>query len=135
MNARKALAELIRPHAPETWAIYDYPANLAPFDDPAKPIALVIEQRAIEAGQTSPDENGIPVRVELYAWVVVDGSRGVDRGGLEDTLEGALEDLLDVLSTLPQHVWDGRAERANFDPQKPAYRVTITGPGTLTPKE
>ncbi|WP_345751381.1 hypothetical protein [Microbacterium rhizophilus] len=132
MSARNDLAALIAIDAPESWAIYPYPVNLGPFEDPAKSVALVVEQTSIASGVTSSDGERIPVEAELHAWIVVDGSRGDQPDVLEARLEEALEHMIRALNVLPDHVWDGRAERAKFDQSKPAYRVTVKAPGHIT---
>lgn len=135
MSARSQLADLIAAGAPDTWAIHRAPRSLAPFDDPAKPAAILIEQANITAATTSPTAAGIPVDLELWVWAMVDSSRGDDADALEDALEDVLEGMVAILAELPEHVWDGAAERTNYDEQKPAYRFTIRAAGAITPKE
>ena len=135
MTARSQLKDLIEAAAPDDWDVYGHPLNLPPLDDPAKPVAIVVEQRAINAGAFSPDSNGIPTSVELRVWVVVDGTLGDDLGDVEDTLEAATETMLRILEPLPEHVWDGAANRDSYDEQKPAYTFTIRAAGALTPEE
>lgn len=136
MSVRSALRDLIAGHAPDTWEIYPYPLQLQPFEDAAKSVAIVIEQRTLTAGRNSPDaENGIPVDVELTVWVVVDATRGDDREQVEDDLEAAAEQMIRILELLPDQSWDGTATRNQYDPQKPAYDFTIRHPGALTQEE
>ncbi len=132
MTARSDLAALIRQAAPDAWELYPYPASLLPFDDVAKPVAVVIEQRSISSGLASPDANGIPVGVELLIWVVVDGARGDDAGDIEDDLELAAETMIRILEPFPEHVWNGTANRDSYDSQKPAYTFTIRAAGAIT---
>lgn len=132
MSARTDLADLIAQDAPDTWEIYAYPASLAPFDDATKPVAVVVEQRTIAAGTTSPDANGLPVGVELLVWVVVDGALGDNPADLEDTLEAAAETMIRLLEPLHGHEWNGDAIRDNYDTQKPAYQFTIRATGAIT---
>lgn len=136
MTARAALKQAIAPHAPATWEIYDYPTRLRTFDDPAKPVAIVIEQRGLKLGRFSADENGTPIDVELMVWVVVDAARGDDLDVIENDLEAAAEHMLRILEDLglPDHVWDGTANREDYDDQKPAYQIPITAAGALTPE-
>lgn len=135
-SARAQLAEqIVAGGAPDHWAIYPYPTSLRPFEDPTKTVAIVIEQANVTAGPTSPDAAGIPVQLELWAWVVVDGTRGLAPALLEDLLDEQLELMIGVLSPLPAHVWDGAAERTQYDDGKPAYRFTIRAAGAITPKE
>ena len=135
MSARSDLRDLIAADAPDDWEITAYPAQLGPLDNPAKPIAIVIEQIAIAAGRTSPDAKGIPVSVELHVWVIVDATRGDDRDEVEDRLEDATEQMIRILETLPEHNWDGTANRNQYDPQKPAYDFTIRAEGALITEE
>ena len=135
MSARSALAALVRDAAPETWDVIDHPKHLPPFDDARKPVAIVIEQRTYTAGRFSPDGARIPIDVALLVWVVVDGSRGDDEGDLEDELEAAAEQMIQILEPLQGHAWDGTATRDNYDEQKPAYQFPIAAPGDLTPEE
>ncbi|KZE91181.1 hypothetical protein [Microbacterium sp. TNHR37B] len=135
MSARSDLAELIAPDAPDTWEIHAHPVNLLPFDDPQTTVAVVIEQRSMTAGNTSPDGNGMPIAVELMLWVVVDGSRGDDTPDVEDLLEDAAATMIRILEPLPTHVWDGAATRDAYDNQKPAYQFTIRASGALTLEE
>lgn len=135
MGARHDLRDLIALSAPAEWDIIGYPTQLNALDDPAKPVAIVIEQRTITAGRTSPDDAGIPVDVELTVWVIVDASRGDDRDEVEDRLEAAAEQMIQILEQLPEQVWDGTANRNQYDPQKPAYDFTIRATGALTPEE
>lgn len=133
MSARTDLQQLIAPAAPSTWEIYPYPVKLAPLEDAAKPVALVIEQRTIAAGQFSPDDAGIPVVADLAVWVVVDATRGDDLADVEELLEDAALQLIRILQQLPEDNWDGTAERTSYDPQKPAYQFTISAAGTIEP--
>jgi hypothetical protein len=135
MSARSDLAGLIEAVKPATWTVYPYPANLGPFEDSSHPVAIVIEQRTILSGATSPDDNGIPVGIDLIAWVVVDGTRGDSLADTEDLLEQAAEQMIRILEPLPTHVWDGTAARDQYDPQKPAYQFPIRAAGALTPEE
>lgn len=135
MTARSQLRDLIQDKAPDTWELYPHPVNLAPLDDPAKPVAIVIEQRSVTAGAFSPDGNGITLAVELSAWVIVDGSLGDDLDVVEDRLEEAVETMIRILEPLPGHVWDGTANRDTYDDQKPAYTFTIRAAGALTTEE
>lgn len=132
MSARSDLADLIGAAAPNTWKIYPYPARLDTFEDPAKPVAIVVEQRTVTAGTFSPDALLTPVQVELVVWVIVDGSRGEDPAALEDRLEEAVEQMIRILEPLPEHAWTGGAARDDYDPQKPCYGFTIRLGGTLT---
>lgn len=132
MGARHDLKTLIADTAPDDWEIYGYPTQLGPLDNPAKPIAVIIEQRTITAGRTSPDETGIPVDVELTVWVLTDATLGDDRDAVEDRLELAAETMIRILEQLPEQVWDGTATRNQYDPQKPAYDFTIRANGALT---
>lgn len=135
MSARSDLKALLEPRAPEGWDIFDYPTRLRTFDDPTKPVAIVIEQRTYKLGRFSADENGTPIDAELLVWVVVDGARGDDLDEIEDDLEAALEQLIQILESLelPAHVWDGTATRDEYDDQKPAYQLSLTAAGYLTP--
>lgn len=133
MSARSDLHDLIKPAAPVSWEIYPYPLKLAPLEDAAKPVAVVIEQRTIAAGQFSPDAAGIPVVSDLAVWVVVDASRGEDLADVEDLLEESALELIRILQELPEDNWDGTAERTSYDPQKPAYQFTISAAGTIEP--
>lgn len=135
MSARSELADLIKATAPDTWDVIAYPTRLTTFDDASKPVAVVVEQRAIASGNTSPDENGIPVAVTLAVWVVVDGARGDNPDVIEDDLEAAAERMIRILEPLPEHVWDGETTRDAYDNQKPAYLFTIRADGALTPEE
>lgn len=136
MGARHDLRDLIAASAPDTWDIIAYPTQLNQLDDPSKPVAIIIEQRTIAAGRTSPDDvHGIPVDVELTVWVIVDASLGGDRDQVEDDLEVAAEQMIRILEQLPDQVWDGTATRNQYDPQKPAYDFTIRATGALTPEE
>ena len=137
MSARSELKALIEPLAPAGWEIFDYPVGLRGFDDPQKSVAIVIEQRTIAASRLSPDPNRIPVDVGLTVWVVVDAGRGKQLRDVEDDLEAALEQLLRILegAGLPEHVWDGTATRDSYDDQKPAYQITISATGAITPEE
>jgi hypothetical protein len=133
MGARHDLKTLIQESAPTDWEIYGYPTQLGPLDDPTKPIAVIIEQRTITAGRTSPDdENGIPVDVDLTVWVLTDATLGDDREAIEDRLEAATEHMIRILEQLPEQVWDGTATRNQYDQQKPAYDFTIRAHGALT---
>jgi hypothetical protein len=132
MSARSDLAALIQGAAPATWDVIGYPARLRTLDDPAKPVAVVIEQRNIASGATSPDANGIPVAVTLAVWVIVDAARGDNAGETEDELEAAAETMIRILEPLPDHVWDGDAARDAYDNQKPAYLFQIRAAGALT---
>lgn len=132
MSARSDLAGLIAAQAPDTWQIYPYPATLRTFDDPAKTVAIVVEQRTVTAGTFSPTDLLTPVQVELVVWVVVDGSRGEDPGNLEDRLEEAVERMIRILEPLPEHAWTGGAARDDYDPQKPCYGFTLRFGGNLT---
>lgn len=132
MSARSDLAGLIAAVAPDTWDVIPHPTRLRTFDNPAKPVAIVIEQHAIQSGPFSPDGVAIPVEVALAVWVVVDGSRGEEAGPIEDQLEDAVEQMIRILEPMPDHVWDGTAERGSYDDQKPAYQFTIRAPGALT---
>lgn len=135
MSARSDLAGLIAANAPDTWDVISYPTRLGPLDDPSKPVAIVVEQRGIATGNTSPDDNGIPVSATLAVWVVVDGSRGDNPDVTEDELEAAAEEMIRILQPLPEHVWDGDSTRDAYDNQKPAYLFTIRADGALTPEE
>lgn len=136
MSVRSDLAELITAGAPDTWEIYPYPLQLSTFEDAEKPVAIVIEQRMMTAGRTSPDdENGIPVDVELTVWVIVDATRGDNREQVEDLLEAAAEQMIRILEAIPEQSWDGTATRNQYDPQKPAYDFTIRAVGALTQEE
>lgn len=135
MSARSQLQELIEASAPETWEVHAHPLSLPPLDDPTKPVAVVIEQRAITAGAFSPDANGIATRLELLIWVAVDATTGGDLGDVEDLLEAAAEAMILILEPMPDHVWDGTATRDKYDDQKPAYQFTIRAAGALTPEE
>jgi hypothetical protein len=135
MSARSDLGGLIAANAPDTWDVIPYPTRLATFEDPAKTVAVVIEQRGVSSGNTSPDDNGIPVAVTLAVWVVVDGARGDGADAIEDDLEAAAEAMIRILEPLPEHVWDGEATRDAYDQQKPAYLFTIRAAGALTPEE
>lgn len=136
MGARHDLRDLIAADAPADWDIIGYPTQLAPLDNPHKPVAINIEQRSITTGRTSPDEAGnIPVLVELTVWVIVDATRGADRDEVEDRLEAAAEQMIRILEKVPDQWWDGSATRNQFDPQKPAYDFTIRAAGALTPEE
>lgn len=135
MGARHDLRDLIVAGAPDHWVVIGYPAQLNTLDDPSKPVAIVIEQRTITAGRTSPDANGIPVDVELTVWVIVDASLGGDRDDVEDRLENAAEQMIRILEQLDEQSWDGTAGRNQYDPQKPAYDFTIRAHGALIPEE
>ncbi|OJU42020.1 MAG: hypothetical protein BGN97_04500 [Microbacterium sp. 69-10] len=136
MGARHDLRDLIAASAPDTWDIIAYPTQLSPLDNPAKPVAIVIEQDTIASGDTSPDdEHGIPVTVTLNVWVIVDATLGSDREQVEDDLEAAAERMIRILEQLPDQWWDGTANRNQYDPQKPAYDFTIRAAGALTPEE
>lgn len=136
MSVRSELRDLIAADAPASWEIYPYPLQLGPFEDAAKPVAIVIEQHTLTAGRTSPDTvNGIPVDVELTIWVVVDATRGDDREQVEDELEAAAEQMIRILEALPDQSWDGTANRNQYDAQKPAYDFTIRAAGALTQEE
>lgn len=135
MSARSDLRDLIAADAPEDWEIIPYPTQLNTLDDPRKKVAIVIEQRTITSGRTSPDADGIPIEVELVVWVIVDATRGDDRDGVEDRLEAAAEQMIRILEQLPDHVWDGSTTRNQYDPQKPAYDFTIRAHGALIPEE
>lgn len=136
MSVRSDLADLITADAPDTWEIYPYPLQLGTFEDAEKPVAIVIEQRTMTAGRTSPDdENGIPVDVELTVWVIVDATRGDKREQVEDLLEDAAEQMIRILEAMPEQSWDGTATRNQYDPQKPAYDFTIRAAGALTQEE
>lgn len=135
MSARQQLADLIRQNAPETWEVFGHPAKgaeLTNFQFAAKPVAIVVEQRSIQAGQFSDDGVTVGVGVILGVWVVVDGARGGTPADVEDTLEIAVEEMVKLLAPFPDHVWDGVAERNSYDEQKPAYLFTITAAGDLT---
>lgn len=136
MGARHDLRDLIAADAPAEWDIIAYPMQLPPLDDPAKPVAIIIEQRTLTAGRTSPDEvNGIPVDVELTVWVIVDATHGDTREQVEDLLEDAAEQMIRILEAIPEQSWDGTATRNQYDPQKPAYDFTIRAAGALTQEE
>ena len=135
MGARHDLRDLIAANAPDGWEIIGHPAQLNALDDPTKPVAIVIEQRTITAGRTSPDVNGIPVDVDLTVWVVVDASLGDDREQVEDRLELAAEQMIRILEQLDEQTWAGAAGRNQYDPQKPAYDFTIRAQGALIPEE
>lgn len=135
MSARTDLRDLIAAAAPAEWDVIPYPTQLDPLDDAAKPVAIVIEQITIASARTSPDDAGIPVDVELHVWVVVDATRGDDRGEVEDRLEAAAEQMIRILEQLDEQVWDGTANRNQYDPQKPAYDFTIRAHGALIPEE
>lgn len=132
MSARSDLAGLIAAVAPLTWTVHPAPVKLTPLDDADKPVAVVVEQRAMVSGTTSPDQNGIPVQVELTVWVIVDGARGEDLATIEDQLEDAAEEMIRILEPMPNHVWDGTATRDFYDEQKPAYQFTIRASGAIT---
>jgi hypothetical protein len=132
MSARATLAALIADAAPNTWDIIAYPTRLAPLDDATKPVAIVVEQRNVAAGGFSPDGVSIPVSVTLAVWVVVDATRGANPDEVEDELEAAVEQMVRILTPLPEHVWDGNATRDAYDNQKPAYLFTIRADGALT---
>jgi hypothetical protein len=132
MSGRSQLADLIAASAPETWEIIPHPTRLRPFDNPAKPVAIVVEQRAIQSGKWSPDGVSIPVETAFAVWVIVDGARGADAGPTEDDLEAAAETMIRILEPLAAEVWDGTAERGSYDDQKPAYQFTIRAAGALT---
>lgn len=132
MSARTDLAGLIDASKPAGWKVHPQPINLPPLDDPAKPVAVVVEQRELATGQFAPDGATIPVQATLAIWVVVDGSRGDSPGDVEDRLELAAEQLVRILEPLPDHVWDGTATRSAYDPQKPAYLFEISAAGALT---
>ena len=131
MNARKALAEKIRPDLPAAYRVIDYPDALRMLDH-RTPAAIVIEGTSIATGDTSPDGARIPIVWTLSLWVVVDGSRGDLPADTEDRLDEALEATIRALVKLPAHLWDGTAERTQYDTQKPAYRLTITAHGHIT---
>ena len=131
MTARSDLADLVRPRLPDSWHIADYADSLRTTDTVGG-VAVVIEQTQIAAGETSADGKSVFVVCTLQMWVVVDGTRGDLTATIEDTLDDALERVIWALSDLPRHTWDGTAERTNYDAQKPAYRLTITAPGTIT---
>ena len=135
MSARSDLGALIEAGAPDTWVVIPYPTRLTTFDDPTKPVAVVVEQRAFASGNTSPDDNGIPISVTLSVWVVVDGARGDNSDVIEDELEAAAQQMIRILQPLPEHVWDGEGTRDAYDNQKPAYLFTIRADGALTPEE
>lgn len=135
MGARHDLRDLIVASAPADWDVIGYPKQLAQLDNPAKPVAIVLEQRTITAGRTSPDADGIPVEVELTVWVIVDAALGEDRDAVEDRLEAAAEGMIRILEQLDEQIWDGTATRNQYDPQKPAYDFTIRAPGALIPEE
>ncbi|MCC2032454.1 hypothetical protein [Microbacterium allomyrinae] len=138
MSARSELKQLIEAQTPPaTWEIYDWPTRLRTFDDAGKPVAIVIEQRTVAASRFSADENSIPLEVGLLLWVVVDAARGDELRDVEDDLEAALEQMIRILEAagLPDHVWDGNAVRDEYDDQKPAYQITISATGALTPTE
>lgn len=135
MSARSDLRDLIAASAPEGWDIIPYPTQLDPLDNADKPVAIVIEQRTLTAARTSPDENGIPVDIELTVWVIVDATRGNDRPEVEDRLELAAEQMIRILEQLNEQSWDGTATRNQYDPQKPAYDFTIRAHGALIPEE
>nr|WP_278101898.1 hypothetical protein [Microbacterium proteolyticum] len=135
MSARSNLKALIEgsEHYPDTWTVYDFPTRLQTFEDATKPVAIVIEQRELEAGSTSPDEHGIPISVDLLVWVVVDGTRGVRLPQLEDELEAAAETMIRILEPLADDAWNGAATRDAYDEQKPAYRFPVSGTGRIAP--
>ncbi|MFB4348477.1 hypothetical protein [Microbacterium sp. CR_7] len=135
MSARASLRDFITASAPEAWEIYGYPTQLGPFEDASKPVAIVIEQRTMTAGRTSPDENGIPIDIELTVWVIVDATRGDNREQVENQLEDAAEQMILILEAIPDQWWDGVATRNQYDPQKPAYDFTIRAAGALTQEE
>lgn len=135
MSARSDLAGLIAAVAPDTWDVIPFPKRLRTFEDPDKPVAVVVEQRTVAAGQFSPDGVSIPVQVELAVWVIVDATRGDEEWLVEDRLEEAVEEMIRILTPMPEHVWDGTAARDEYDPQKPAYQFTIRAAGALTPEE
>lgn len=132
MSARSDLKTLIQADAPDAWEIYGYPTQLGVLDDPNKPIAVVIEQRTIAAGQFSPDGDSIPVTTELALWVVIDATLGDSRETIEDLLDTAVEQMIRILLPMPGSNWDGTAERTSYDAQKPAYQFTIRATGALT---
>jgi|GEM_PF-5106876 len=135
MSARSSLAELITAAAPATWDVIPYPTRLQPLDNDDKPVAIVIEQRTLTAGNTSPTETEIPVDVELTVWVIVDASLGRDRNEVEDLLEEAAEGMIRILEQLPDDNWDGVATRNQYDEQKPAYDFTIRAQGSITQED
>lgn len=135
MSARTDLRDLIAAAAPSDWDVIPFPAQLGPLDDRRKPVAIVIEQITIASARTSPDASGIPVDVELHVWVIVDATRGDDRGEVEDRLEAAAEQMIRILEQLNEQVWDGTANRNQYDPQKPAYDFTIRAQGALITEE
>lgn len=135
MSARSALAGLIAAAAPAHWDVIPYPTRLRSFDDATKTVAVVVEQRGIASGNTSPDENRIPIAVTLAVWVIVDGARGDNPDVIEDDLEAAAETMIRILEPLPEHVWDGDTSRDAYDQQKPAYLFLIRADGALTPEE
>lgn len=138
MTARSELAGLITTGAPSTWEVVDHPvkgAALTSLQDAATPVAIVIEQRSIAAGQFSPDGQVIPVAIGLAVWVVVDGSRGDTVAVVEDLLEQAVETMIRILSPLPDHVWDGTAERGTYNDQQPAYSFNLSVAGAITESE
>lgn len=135
MSARSSLAELITAAAPTTWDVIPYPTKLAPLDRHGKPVAIVIEQRTLQAGKTSPTATEIPVDVELTVWVIVDASLGRDRNDVEDILEDAAFEMIRILEQLPDDNWDGVATRNQYDEQKPAYDFTIRAQGSITQED
>lgn len=134
MSARSDLKAELEPHAPDEWEIFAHPIGLGPLDDPAKPVAIVIEQRQIAASRFSPDEE-IPVDLSLVVWVVVDASLGDDYADVEDRLEDAAETMIRLLEPLRDTGWDGTATREAYDDQKPAYQFPISAVGAITLEE
>lgn len=135
MSARSDLADLIRSAAPESWDVIGVGKRLRPFTDSGKDVAVVIEQRGIEASPFSSDGATIPVVVTLVAWVIVDGSRGDDEDEVEDRLDAAAVSMIRILEPFAQAAWDGMAERNAYDAQKPAYTFTIRFDGSITQEE
>lgn len=128
VSARSVLADLIRADAPDTWQVYGYPIKggaISTAMTAAQPVAVVVEQRTIAASRFSATPESIPVELGLTVWVVVDGTRGETAEVIEDRLEGALESLIRILSSLPDHLWDGTAERSTYNEQQPAYSFLI----------
>lgn len=135
MSARTQTADAIKAEAPATWDVRSAPTRLRAFTDPAKPVAIVVEQRDISADRFSSDGERIPVIVTLAVWVIVDAARGDSSDAVEDDLEAAAETMIRILEPLAGPVWDGTAERTGYDEQKPAYQFTLKVAGYITQTE